>query len=131
MRTNYRRLLPTLFAQLATALKWNAGPAYIEGRPQIGATFLARDSVYGWSIGRIVNATGGESRLKESCTSAEMESFLRGALFAVRYAAPKHPQPWSSFSVPGGWQTRDAAGELFGPVFNETADLWNWQRAAY
>lgn len=35
-------------------------------------------------------------------------------------------------SVLGGWQTllTDSIGReyLFGPVFNSTVDLWNWQK---
>ena len=37
-------------------------------------------------------------------------------------------------SVPGGWQTmvylfNDKKAYPFGPVFNKTTDLWDWQRA--
>lgn len=32
-------------------------------------------------------------------------------------------------SVVGGWQSCDAdTGNKFGPVFNDVADLWEWQR---
>lgn len=40
-----------------------------------------------------------------------------------------NPKPWACVSVVSGWQTRDATGALFGPVFNSTNDLWKWQGA--
>lgn len=35
--------------------------------------------------------------------------------------------PFRCVSVLGGWQTEDAKGVRFGPTFNDTLDLWNWQ----
>lgn len=35
-------------------------------------------------------------------------------------------------NVLGGWQTKLVeTGELFGPVFNETTDLWDWQARTF
>ncbi len=87
------------FKALAEELGWDhMGPAYEPredgkgSRARIGHTFLEHNSVYGWSINRLVNEGGGESRLKESCEAREMYEWLGGALFATHEMKRERPQ---------------------------------------
>lgn len=59
MRVTKTRLA-NLFAALSFELGWSTGPVYVEGKAQIGATFLEHDSIAGWSIGRIMNSGGAK-----------------------------------------------------------------------
>jgi hypothetical protein len=82
--------LQNRFQTLATMMGWNISPAKswdaLPGggmRAHVGFTYLEHNSVYGWSIKRIVNEDGGETRLKESCSATEMDAWLGGAIFAA------------------------------------------------
>lgn len=38
------------------------------------------------------------------------------------------PEARKCVNVPGGWQSADRWEGLFGPVFADVVDLWDWQR---
>jgi hypothetical protein len=89
-----RKRLQARFETLASLMGWDhKGPAYIfradtpEGgtgsKAKVGYHFLEHNSVYGYSINRMVNEGGGESRIKESCSASEMDAWLGGAIFAA------------------------------------------------
>jgi hypothetical protein len=82
--------LTSKFSALCELMGWdNKSAAYTPrangqgNQATIGHTFLEHNSVYGWPVNQLVNESGGESRLKESCSAAEMYAWLSGACFAA------------------------------------------------
>lgn len=83
MRTS-KRDLENAFKRAAEAKGWDTGTIWSKDengnyRSKIGVVFLEHNSVYGWSVGQIVNESGAERRLCDSCKASEMLAWLRGA----------------------------------------------------
>lgn len=85
-----KTLLSRRFELLAKEMGWDyIGPGWIPredgkgSRAKVGHTFLEHNSVYGWSINQMVNEGGGERRIRESCSAAEMFAWLEGACYVA------------------------------------------------
>lgn len=88
MRTT-KAMLTNRFQQLAELLDWDiATKRWDDDKARIGSVSLEHNSVYGWNINKIVNEAGAESRIKESCSTAEMYEWLSGAVFAASCTKP-------------------------------------------
>ena len=80
--------LKARFQLVAKAMNWNiANPRWTsepDGRNQctVGHVALEKNSVYGWNINQAVNQGGGERRVLESCTAAELDAWMSGVLYA-------------------------------------------------
>jgi hypothetical protein len=86
--TTQMRIAPTYlkarFKLLANLLGWDhEGPAWTrigdQNHARIGHVWIEKN-FYGWSINQMVSESGGESRITESRSAAEMASWLDGAI---------------------------------------------------
>ena len=91
-----RKFLEARFRFAAEAMGWNTGPAWSRdpapGHANVGTVFLERGPVGGWRISQIHNERGGESKITDTLSAAELVAWIDGVLYAKDFWHPTRKQ---------------------------------------
>ncbi len=90
-----RKFLEARFRFAAEAMGWDTKGPYRGDRNKdgfqiahVGAVFLEKAPVTGWRISQICNERGGERKISDTLSAAELVAFLDGILYAKEFWQP-------------------------------------------